>query len=48
MEYLGSAFVVIVLVAVVGLIIRYLVKQKKAGGGCSGNCAGCSGCKGCH
>ena len=43
MEYLGSIFVVIVLVAVVGLIIRHLVRQKKKGG-CCGSCAGCQGC----
>lgn len=43
MEYLGSVIVVAVLAAVVGLIIRHLVKQKKKGG-CCGSCAGCKGC----
>ena len=41
-----ETFVVLaVLALVVGLAIRSLVKDRKQGGGCDGDC---SQCKGCH
>ena len=43
----GDLVVIAVLVLVSGCSIRYLIKQKKKGGGCAGNCASC-GCCGCH
>ncbi|HIT31987.1 MAG TPA: FeoB-associated Cys-rich membrane protein [Candidatus Enterenecus stercoripullorum] len=39
-----TAIVVAVLAVIVALAIRSLIKQKKSGGGCSGDCGHCSGC----
>ena len=49
---LGSIVVVLVLLAIVALIVRRLVMDRKAGkhicGGSCGSCGGgCSGCGGC-
>ena len=50
---IGTIVVRVILIAAVALIVRKLLKDKKAGksicgcsadGTCSGHCAGCSGC----
>ena len=42
---MGTVIVALVLLAVVGLIIYSMVKDKKQGKhSCGGNCASCSGC----
>lgn len=41
---LGEIIVIAALIAVVGLIVRSLVKKRRTGGGCTGNCACCRGC----
>ena len=48
----GSIVVVCVLLAVVALIVRRLILDKKAGkyicgGSCGSGCGGCGGCGGC-
>ena len=52
LAWLSANFVNIVLVAVlaliVGLLIRGMVRDKKAGRStCGGNCAGCNACSAC-
>ena len=42
---MGDIIVIAVLVLIIGLIIRGMIRDKKAGR-CSG-CSGCSGCTGC-
>lgn len=45
---MGTAIVLIILLAGVALAVRALVKQKKKGGcvgGCGGDCGGCSHCQ---
>ncbi len=47
---LGTAIVLLVLIAVCGLAIRSIIKDKKSGKSCScgGSCSGCSGsCSSC-
>ena len=41
---MGTFIVGAILVIVVGLIIRKIIKDKKKGSGCDGNCSNC----GCH
>lgn len=41
---MSTAIIAGVLVLVVALIIRGMIKDKKAGKGCGGNCSHCSGC----
>ncbi|GCA67675.1 hypothetical protein KGMB01110_21110 [Mediterraneibacter butyricigenes] len=44
---LGTFFVALVLVVIVGLVIRSLYKDKKAGKhSCGGNCGACGMCSG--
>ena len=43
---LGNLIVIAVLAVVVGLAIRSLWKEHKAGSRCTGNCASCGGCGG--
>ncbi len=44
MEYIGTIIVGVILAAVVVLVIRKMVKDKKAGkGSCGCNCAECKG-----
>jgi len=39
---------VLVIAVVVGLILRGMIRDKKAGkSSCGGNCAGCGACGGC-
>lgn len=46
---IGTIVICIVLLAVVGLIVRYLVRQKKQGKStCGGNCAHCAMHGSCH
>lgn len=46
---IGTIVICIVLLAVVGLIVRYLVRQKKQGKStCGGNCAHCAIHGSCH
>jgi hypothetical protein len=48
-QNLGTIVVLLVLIAVVALIIRYLVGQKKRGKtSCGCNCAGCAMRNACH
>lgn len=51
-ENIGTIAVSAIIVLVVVLIIRQLIRDKKAGrhscGGSCGGCAGCSGCCGVH
>ena len=39
-----TIIVVAVLVVIVALAVRSLIKQKKSGGGCNGDCGHCKGC----
>ncbi|MBE6851367.1 MAG: FeoB-associated Cys-rich membrane protein [Ruminococcus sp.] len=44
---MGTFFVALLLAAVIGCIIRYLVKQWNAGNGfCGGDCKSCGHCSG--
>lgn len=46
---IGTILISLVLVAVVGLIIRSMIRQKKQGkSSCGGNCAACAACGACH
>ena len=46
---LSTILITLVLIAIVVLIIRGLVRQKKQGkSSCGGNCASCGGCCACH
>ena len=50
--WLSANLIIIVLVAVIvlitGLLIRSMVRDKKAGkSSCGGNCASCGACSGC-
>ena len=52
LTWLGANLINIVLVAVLGgliaLVIRGMIRDKKAGkSSCGGNCAGCGACGGC-
>lgn len=42
---IGTIIVGLMLLAVVGLVIRKMHRDKK-NGNCSGGCSGCSGCSG--
>lgn len=39
---------VIITLLIVGGLVFALVRGKKKGGSCGGNCAGCAGCASCH
>lgn len=41
---LGEIIVIGALIAVTVLIVRSLIKKRRTGGGCTGNCASCRGC----
>ena len=44
--YMGTIIVLAVLVAIVGLIVRGIIRDKKSG---KSSCGGdCSHCRGCH
>lgn len=44
---MGTFFVALLLITVIGLIIRYLIKQWNAGNGlCGGDCKTCGHCEG--
>lgn len=46
---IGTILISLVLLAVVTLIIRSMVHDKKQGkSSCGGNCAGCAACGFCH
>ena len=46
---IGTILISLVLLAVVALIIRSMVRDKKQGkSSCGGNCAGCAACGACH
>ena len=46
---IGTILISLVLLAVVGLIIRSMIRQKKQGkSSCGGNCAACAACGACH
>ena len=46
---IGTILISLVLLAVVALIIRSMVHDKKQGKySCGGNCAGCAACGSCH
>ena len=46
---IGTILISLVLLAVVTLIIRSMVHDKKQGkSSCDGNCAGCAACGACH
>lgn len=42
-DYIGTIVVAVILVAIVGFVIYHMVKDKKSGKGCTGNCASCGG-----
>ena len=46
-EYLGTIIVALILLVRIGLVIRHMVQNVRAGksfdGGCDGNCAHCKG-----
>lgn len=47
-ENMGTIFVSAIIVLIVVLIIRKLIRDKKAGRhSCGGDCGGCAGCSGC-
>ncbi|MBQ6476521.1 MAG: FeoB-associated Cys-rich membrane protein [Clostridia bacterium] len=43
-EHLGTIIVGLFVIALVFFCVRSLVRSKKKGAGCGGNCAGCAGC----
>ena len=46
---IGTIVVGLILLAVVVLIVRTMIRDKKQGkSSCGGNCAGCAGCGSCH
>ena len=46
---IGTILISLVLLAVVTLIIRSMMRDKKQGkSSCCGNCAGCAACGSCH
>ncbi len=46
---IGTILISLVLLAVVALIIRSMMRDKKQGrSSCGGNCAGCAACGACH
>ena len=46
---IGTILISLVLLAVVGLIIRSMIRQKRQGkSSCGGNCAACAACGACH
>ena len=48
---LPTLIILLILMAVVGAIIRKMIRDKKAGKGCSscgGGCGGCHGATSCH
>ena len=46
---IGTILISLVLLAVVALIIRSMVNDKKQGkSSCGGNCAGCAACGACY
>ena len=48
-ENIGTIVVGLVLLAVVILIVRIMMRDKKQGkSSCGGNCAGCAACGACH
>lgn len=47
MENISTIVIAIVLVAVVTLVVRGMIRDKKAGK-CCGGCSGCGGSSGCH
>lgn len=48
-ENIGTIAVGLVLLAVVILIVRVMMRDKKQGkSSCGGNCASCGGCCACH
>ena len=42
-EYIGTIVVAAILAVLVGFVIYRMVRNKKRGGGCSGNCSCCGG-----
>ena len=50
MEILSTVLVLLVLTGIVGLIVRSMIKAKRAGRSviCGGSCSGCGGACGCH
>ena len=44
---MGTILVLAILAAVVGLIVRGIVRDRKSGGACGGCGGGCGGCSGC-
>ena len=42
---MGDILVIAVLAAVIGLVVRRMVKNHKQGGSCCGNCEKCKSCK---
>ena len=42
-KYIGTIIVAAVLVLVVGFVIYRMIKDRKSGKGCTGNCASCGG-----
>ena len=48
-ENIGTIAVGLILLAVVILIVRIMMRDKKQGkSSCGGNCASCGGCCACH
>lgn len=50
MEILSTVLVLLILTGIVGLIVRSMIKAKRAGRSviCGGSCSGCGGACGCH
>jgi len=46
-ENLVNIVIIAILVLVVGLLVRGMIRDKKAGKSSCGSCAGCGGCSGC-
>lgn len=47
-ENLSTIVITLILIIVVALIVRGMIRDKKAGKLCSGCSGGCGGCSGCH
>lgn len=44
--FLGNLIVIVILAAAVFLVIRSMVRSRKEGPHCTGNCSTCGGCGG--
>ena len=48
LEFISSAIIILVLSAIIALIIKGMIKDRKKGGSCCGGCSGCAMKGACH